>query len=368
MRTLLTAIFSFAIILTAKPCSSVIVTPQHSAEGCTMLWKHRDQTTTIDTRVAHFEGGRYSYTALVNSYYDRDRRAYAGVNEVGLGIISTATKNLNVRNRGSHSAPRVENRYGLIVEALRECATVDEFEALLKSRVRSAHFQSNIGVGDASGGAAYFEIWSDGYVRYDVKERPLGYDIRTNFSFAGDDSKRGASERRYRTVDVQMREKGVYSSADFIAMSRSFYSADKGGDILSNDDVYKEANYTVPRYSSVGATVVVCGKNPRIDVIVGHPVAGFAIPVWVECKHHIPKCLASRAMFDLSRKFSAAAYKPHISGKGYTLNKEVARKALKVKTSVKYTPTPPSDIEAFNASVDKCFEEHRSRMERVLRL
>ena len=333
-----------------------------------MLWKHRDQTSTIDTRVAHFEGGRYSYTALVNSYHDRDRRAYAGVNEVGLGIISTATKNLDVRNRGSHDEEYTERRYGLIVEGLRECATVDEFEALIKKSVRRDHFQSNIGVGDASGGAAYFEIWSDGYRRYDVKERPRGYDIRTNFSFAGDDSKRGASVRRYRTVDVQMREKGVYSSADFIAMSRSFFSADKGGDILANNEVYKEANYTVPRYSSVGATVVVCGKNPRIDVIVGHPVAGFAVPVWVECKHHIPKCLAGRAMFDLAQQFSAAAYEPQKSGQGYTLNKDVARKALKVKTIVKYTPTPPLDIEAFNASVDNIFDEHRSRMERVLRL
>lgn len=349
--------------LTAEACSSAIITAERSKEGCVMLWKHRDQTKWADTRVAHFDDGKYAYTALVNSYYKQNYSVYGGINSAGFGIMSTSTSNLK-RDYEVETPPEYE--YSLSTEALRECATVDEFEELLKRRRRSSGSQSNIGVGDRFGGAAYFEIWSDGYKRYDVKDRKEGYDIRTNFSFAGDYNRRGASERRYRTVDAQMRGVKSFAAADFIGYSRSFFSADKGCNILSDNQTYKDANYTVPRASSVGSMVIVCGAEPRIDIIVGHPVAGFAVPVWVDAKHSIPQCVAGRAMFELGQRFVRAAYTK--SGKSKILNKDIARKALSVKTQIKTPKRMPKDIDAFNAAVDRTFEKHRNRLVQVLRL
>ena len=183
-----------------------------------MLWKHRDQTDINDCRIAHFDDGKYAYTALVNSYVRVGESVLAGVNEVGFGCISTATKNLN--RKPTKLGRRYCGKYSLSCRALRECATVDEFEQMLKSSVRSADFQTNIGVGDATGAAAYFEIWSDGYVRYDVDT----YDVRTNFSFAGRDDKRGTSVRRYDTVREQMEGKRSFAPADFFGNGKSLCS------------------------------------------------------------------------------------------------------------------------------------------------
>lgn len=345
----------------AEACSSAIVSARASKEGGVILWKHRDQTKTKDTRVAYFNDGKYSFTGLVNSYHSQSGTVYGGLNSAGFGIISTATKNLKQGN-GTNSEQATSN-YSLSGVALRECATVDEFEALLARYPRKADFQSNIGVGDSQGGAAYFEIWGDGYRRYDVNERAEGYDIRTNFSFAGRDEERGSSERRYRTVEAQMRNKTSFSVEDFVGFSRSFYSADKG-DILADDTPAREANYVVPRPSSVGCIVIVCGKNPHMEVAVGHPVATFTVPVWVAAQKSIPKCIAGRGMFSLSSEFVAKAYKKQ--GKYTYLNKPLVRQVLKVKTKVVAPAQMPKDIVAFNAKVDKVFEKHRQKIMRIL--
>ena len=322
-----------------------------------LIWKHRDQTNVTDCRIVYFDDGKYAYTALANSYVSVGSSTLAGVNEVGFGYISTATSNL-------HRSPvtqieRYNGKYGLMCRALRECRTVDEFEQLLKTHGRYASFESNVGVGDAEGGAAYFEIWSDGYARYDVDT----YDVRTNFSFAGRDDKRGRSVRRYDTVMAQMEGKSSFSTSDFIGYSRSFFSADKG-DVLADNNPFREANYVVPRPSSVASVVVVCSKNPRMDVIIGHPVAGMAVPVWVAAKNNIPKCVGGRAMYDLGRKFVEKAY--YKQGKSTYLNKDVARKALKVNNHIKTPKSMPEDITKFNAKIDRIFEKHYQQMVRIL--
>ena len=336
-------------------CSSAIVARHLSKEGGVIIWKHRDQTGLKDCRIAHFDDGKYAYTALVNSYVSVGTNTLAGVNEAGFGYISTATKHLS---REPKEELQPNSKYSLMCHALRECKSVDEFEALLSTYHRRASFELNVGVGDAEGNAAYFEIWSDGYCRYDVET----FDVRTNFSFASPDGYRGTSERRYRTVMEQLSDKKNFATSDFIDLSRSYWSADKG-DVLATNSPYKCANYTVPRASSVASVVIVCNENPRMDVIIGHPVAGFSVPVWVAAGHNIPKCIAGRAMFDLGSAFVKAAY---TGGKSKYLNKDIAQKALKIENHIK-TPTKiPNDIAKFNEKVDRVFEKHCQQIMRIL--
>lgn len=343
----------------AEACSSAIVAPRASGEGGAILWKHRDQTKNPDSKIEHFTDGKYSYTALVNAHVP-SRSVYAGLNSAGFGIINTNTKNLPVDD----SDPTGELKAGTIMrDALRECATVEEFEQLLRATKRASTFQSNIGCADSTGAAAYFEVWSDGYKRYDVDETKHGYDIRTNFSFAGSVEKRGTTERRHRSLEAQMEGKRTFTSKDFFGYSRSYFSADRG-DVLLSERPYTCTNYTVPRSSSIACIVIVCGKHPRMDVTVGHPVAGFQIPVWVEAGEHLPTCIATSAMYDLSKQFMDKAYTK--TGKYYRVEKDVVLRALSVRTRFKYPTTMPADIDAFNKKADAAFTEHRKRMIKVL--
>ena len=356
MRLLFTLIFALMWVV-ADGCSSAIVARKLSSEGEVLLWKHRDQTSINDCRIMHFDDGKYAYTALVNSYVRVGETALAGVNEMGFGFIQTATSNL--KRAPKNRVERYDGKYSLMCRALRECRTVDEFEQLLKHHGRYDTFQSNVGVGDALGAVAYFEIWSDGYARYDVDT----YDVRTNFSFAGQDDKRGTNIRRYDTVLAQMKGRKSFSPADFIGYSRSFYSVEKG-DVLSDDKPFREANYIVPRPSSVASVVIVCSESPRLDVIVGNPVAGMSVPVWVAAKHAIPKCVGGRGMYDLGRLYASKAY--YKQGKNTYLNKAVARKIVAVVDHIKTPKSMPQDIVEYNAKIDRIFEKHRQKIVDIL--
>ncbi len=358
LKLLLTVIAAMAYI-TADACSSAIIAPRASKEGGAILWKHRDQTKNPASKIKHFTDGTYSYTALVSASV-KSESAFAGLNSAGFGIISTATKNLPIDKSDTTG---YKHSGQILRYALRECATVDEFEQTLRTKKRSSAFQGNIGVADSTGAAAYFEVWGSGYKRYDVEQTKHGYDIRTNFSFAGSVEKRGTTERRHRSLEAMMEGKRSFESKDFFAYSRSYFSSDKG-DVLLSDKPYTCTNYTVPRSSSIACIVIVCGANPRMDVTVGHPVAGFQIPVWVESGDRLPQCIATREMFDLAHKFTSKAYTK--SGKYYRVDKDVVLRALGVRTRFKYPKTMPTNIDAFNAKADAAFAEHRKRMMKVL--
>ena len=354
MRTLLTLFFAL-LWLSAEACSSAVVARNHSKEAGVILWKHRDQSSINDCRIAHYNDGKYAYTALVHSYIRIGDSTLAGVNECGFGYVSTATSRLKRQPKEVHPASKQQ----LMCRALRECRTVEEFEALLAVHKRYPSFEMNVCVGDAEGGAAVFEIWADGYRKYDV----TSFDVRTNFSFAATSDKRGGSVRRYETVMEQMQGRNDFTAQDFFGYSRSFYSAQKG-DILKSESRYHDNNYTVPRYTSVASVVIVCSENPRIDAIVGHPVAGMSVPVWVAAGHNIPKCVAGRAMYDLGRAFKAKAYTQE--GKKVYLNKEVARKVVAVNHNIKAPRRMPTNIVKFNTKVDLIFEKHRQQIMKIL--
>ena len=204
-RLLLLFALLFAFSFDSLACTSAIVAPTRSSEGVPLLWKHRDNAKYTNTRIEYISDGTYSYTAVVPNNENYAKGVYAGVNEMGLGIMSTATKNLPESTPEEYKACTLRRmRGGAMWNGLRECATIDEFEELLKTTKRSRRSHSNFGVGDATGAVAYFEVWDVGYRRYDVSESGNnGFDVRSNFSHAGVPTKIGASKRRY---DLIMRE------------------------------------------------------------------------------------------------------------------------------------------------------------------
>jgi hypothetical protein len=258
-------------------------------------------------------------------------------------------------------------RGGAMWNGLRECATIDEFEELLKTTKRSRRSHSNYGVGDATGAVAYFEVWDIGYRRYDVSDSGNdGFDVRSNFSHAGDPKKMGTSKRRYDLIIKEMAaHKGEFAPQDFIGYSRS-YNSIKYGDVLDLERKYYCSNHTVPRASTVGSFVIVCdGKNPRMLVMNGHSVSSLAVPVYVRAKENIPECVHGDAMRLLSNDFREKAYTT--VNKKKLLNKELISKVLQIKQPKIAMPSEmPKNITAFNAKIDKAFAKHEKRVRKVL--
>lgn len=367
-RLLILPILLFALSIEAFACTSAIVSALRSSEGVPLLWKHRDNSFD-NTHVEYVDDGTYAYTAITSNTKDGGHYIFAGINEMGLGFISTATNNMPAATVEEYKAcKRRRIRGATMWHGLANCATVDEFEELLRTTKRSRRMKSNIGVGDATGAVAYFEVWDLGYRRYDVAERgKAGFDVRANFSHARIAKSKGATSRRYNlTMNNMNAHKGCFTPWDFIGYSRS-YNSIKYGNVLQSKERYVCNNHTVARYSSVGAFVIVCdGENPRMLVMNGSPISSMAVPVYVKAKREIPKCVSGTAMRNLSREFKAKAYNTIADGV-HILNKEFVSKVLKIKQpKIDMPKRMPSDIRAFNADIDKKFASHEKRVRKVL--
>ena len=369
MKRLFTlSVVLLALCAKAFACTSAIVTPQRSSEGVPLLWKHRDNAKYTNTRIEYIADGKYAYTAVVPNTKNYAKGLYAGINEKGFGVISTATKNLPEATPEEYKASSLRRmRGGAMWNGLRECATIEEFEELLKTTKRSRCSHSNFGVGDATGAVAYFEVWDLGYRRYDAsKSGNDGFDVRANFSFAGDPKKEGTSKRRYDLIIKEMTaHKDAFTPYDFIGYSRSYNSV-RYGNVLNLEKPYYCSNHTVPRSSTVGVFVVICdGKNPRMLVMNGHSASSLAVPVYVQAKENIPECVHGDAMRLLSNDFREKAYTA--VNKKKLLNKELILSVLKIKQPMIEMPREfPKNIIAFNAKIDKAFAKHEKRVRKVV--
>lgn len=172
-------------------CTSVIVSAKASKDGRPMIFKNRD-TGALNNICIERQGPKYRYIGLANAQDTIPEEIWGGHNEKGFAIINTANYNLNKKNEK-------EEYEGVIMRiALGECATLEDFEALLDKRQRPLCVNTNFGVMDAHGGCAYYEVGNDGYIKYDANNpavAPHGYLLRTNYGFSGDQSRNEGSER-----------------------------------------------------------------------------------------------------------------------------------------------------------------------------
>lgn len=352
---------------TAEACTAAVVAAKASKEGGAILWKNRD-SKYYRTSLRYVEGEGYAYLGVVRT--DKpEGGVFSGVNEVGFGIINTASNNLpeNKELEGTRSRPL------FMRDALMRCSTIDEFEEFVRGYKRGHKFTTNVGVGDATGAAAFFEVWGNGYRRYDVDKTDKGYDIRSSFSFAGNMQALGSSKRRYDAMVEQTKGRKSFSARDFFDYAQSFYVAGRGDALIGEGKLYNHRYETVPHRSTVGSFSIVCGEHPRILVSMGYPAACPAIPVWVEAKGAIPKCLSGTASHELGRRFIEAAYIKDgtIRSKGkkkgrYYLSKPLVREALRVKTKLPFPVKMPKSIEKFNDRADKAFCKHERKIDALI--
>ncbi len=285
----------------AQACTTAVISGKFTKDGRPMLWKHRD-TWAINNKIMTFNDGKYRYMGLVNSMDKSGKSIWIGYNSAGFAIMNSASYNLNndtIKQTG------LEGR--LMKEALRNCASIDDFEAILKAMNRPTRLEANFGVIDANGGAAYFELSNFGYVKYDATDpvvAPYGYIIRTNHSMSGKLGK-GGGYIRYVTTDneflMAIKENRLTPKTIIQNCTRNMTNSltkvdlNSFSNIPSNHPTYVSFTDYVPR-NGTSSSIVVQGvkkgnssKNAVMWAVLGWPLASVCIPLWLNEKVELPK-------------------------------------------------------------------------------
>ncbi|MDE6269438.1 MAG: C45 family peptidase [Muribaculaceae bacterium] len=276
MKILPVIIAALAVVApAADACTSMVVSARASATGRPLLWKHRDSSGDMNfVERTPASDGDFGFCALYNGGDSLLTDAWTGVNDAGFAIMNTASYNL------APDTAKLQDQEGVVMAlALKRCATVDDFEKLLRELPRPMGVQANFGVTDARGGAAYFETNDHNFVRYDADSTPSGVLIRSNFSMSGEPDK-GMGYIRYRNAcalaDSAIREGAVSPELLTEHLSRSFYHSLMGCDFAEGDSCSRwvvDQDF-IPRRSSVASVVI---DGPVMWTVIGYPPVGHAV-------------------------------------------------------------------------------------------
>lgn len=295
MRKLLSVIIVYLVgWIPMYPCTSAVVSGRVTPDGRPLLWKHRD-ASDLNNRIVHFEaeGGKLEFVGLVNGVDTMADEVWAGYNTSGFAIMNTASYNLK------NDTSSLSDREGVVMkQALGECRTVEDFARLLDSLPRPIWVEANFGVIDALGGAAYFEVNSYEVFRYDVKDSPDGYLLRTNYSVSGRPNE-GYGYIRYdnaaRLFSRAASERSITPEWITGICSRSFYHTLLGRDFTT--DTWVVDQDFIPRRSTSASVViegVKSGESPVFTTMwtmLGYPPCSVVLPVWIGCEYGVPTLL-----------------------------------------------------------------------------
>ncbi len=281
-----------AVAQAREECTTAIITGSVTTDGRPLLWKNRD-TSDHWSEVIYFEEGDYPYITLTTVHDSINARL--GVNESGFAIMNAVSHNL-----GDTLTEGITNG-ALMKEALASCSTIAEFELLLQATSDSGRSSpANLGVIDALGGAAFFEVDNHTHLMYDANDpdvAPDGFLVRANFSFRADTTTVDTwrYHQAYRMVDEAADDQRLDVTA-VIEIARNLrndrvdpyplpYPKGPPEDPLALGFV--NARETINRNSTACFGIVRGvrpGEDPRLSTFYaapGHPVVTMVLPVWV---------------------------------------------------------------------------------------
>jgi hypothetical protein len=276
-----------------EQCTSAVVGPAATADGRPILWKNRD-TNQLSNKVVFVREAPHRYLALVDAPADSGRFVYAGLNDAGFAIMNTVAYNLPAAKEDEF-----KDLEGIIMaDALRTCATADDFEAYLTANLGpNLGSLANFGVIDGQGGAALFEVHNHGYRRYDVADFPRRTIVNSNFARGGAEGE-GAGYLRFERATTLFA--GLPENAIGFEPILTQFTRDTGHVLLDHPApaTWPELPDTEPRWISTrdtidkaytSAAVVFVGRKPGDEtsvatmwVIPGEPLTAVAVPLWVE--------------------------------------------------------------------------------------
>jgi len=272
-----------------EQCTTAVASGKATVDGRPLLWKNQD-TNDIEKEVVYFPGGMYDVIGVVLPGYDNS--IWMGINSAGFAVENSLSADLE--------GPSSAENGSFMKRALQTCATVDEFEQLLvETNSPGRETLANYGVIDATGAAAIFEAGNHSYTKYDADDpevAPLGFVVRTNFALTGDGS--GAGYERYERATELITEAVLNGELSHEYVLRNM-SRDLKNDIIDPYPLpyegtqeghpvgYVRTEYSINRHRTRSAVVfhgVLPGEDPRLStmwVILGEPVCGVSVPVWV---------------------------------------------------------------------------------------
>ncbi len=272
---------SFSVFIYGEECTTAVVSGLATKDGRPILWKNRD-TDTLSNKVIFVNEKPYSYLALVNASETSGRIVWAGLNSEGFAIMNSVAYNL------PQKSGEKEDLEGMVMaDALRKCATVDDFEKYLKDNLgESLGCRTNFGVIDAHGGASLFEVHNHGYKRIDAMDFPEGYIINTNFSRSGEENKGRGYVRFERASSLFKKFNPVTHEEIIQKIARDLINPFFGNLKIENTS-WVHTDHTINRYITASCVVIhgiKKGENGRATmwVILGEPVCSIAVPLWVE--------------------------------------------------------------------------------------
>lgn len=330
---ILTLFVVFTPTMITEACTSAIVAGKASASGRPMLWKHRDtgcESNFVERVPA--SGDTHGYVALFNAGDSLLQEAWMGMNDAGFAIMNTASYNL-----APDTAVYKDREGEVMTAALRRCASVDDFERLLRTLPKPLGVQANFGVIDADGNGAYFETDDYNFTKFDLADAPGGVIIRTNFSFSGNDTD-GFGYIRYDNASHLLADKikaRELRPTDFTeGVSRSYYHSLLGRDMLADTARWVVDQDFIPRNISTASVVIELDGN-RGGVMwtaLGYPPCAIVEAATVDCvpdnlRPLLPGYKSAAAEESLAKKRKAFPIKRG-SGPRY-LDMDYIRKASK---------------------------------------
>jgi len=333
------------IFSTSNACTSVIISGKITEDGRPIMWKNRDagagQNMMWYFSKKDVKGGKYDFVGVVAANVTKPASVWGGTNEKGFCIMNTMSYNVNIKGTEGN---KTSSGNGLVQkQALATCATVDEFEELLKKLPQPTGLTTNLGVIDAEGNCAYFECHNWGYTKYDVNEVPEGFIARSNFSISTHPAAEGSGQIRFMEAERQVRhaiaDKTV--NVDFILnnLARSFSNPFLGIDLKSGNfnkpktsGWYADEDF-ITRYTSLSSMVfqgVKAGEKPELTTmwtLIGYPAASICMPVWVKGgKEGLPAQLGPNAE---KRSTMSVNAQKLLNTKVYTFDKDTSDKNFK---------------------------------------
>lgn len=302
LRIILPTAFALlpAIAGSAFGCTIAVVSGKATPDGRPLLWKNRDSGYEAN-RMMFFRGEKYVFIGIVNSEDKEGKEVWAGVNSAGFCIMNSASYNVNAAAKERDGDKRRMDEEGLFMKrALGACATVEEFEKLLRDTAGDRGIEANFGVIDAQGGASLFETDNDTYARFDAMDQrvaPEGYIVRTNYSFSGAPND-GAGYIRFDRAGKLFHEAVAGGGIDrdwiLLTASRDMVNGLTGIDPLAgelpahsgdrrffymSDSIARNSACSTALFQGVGP-----GDDPAATVMwvrLGHPLCSVALPQWV---------------------------------------------------------------------------------------
>ena len=293
----------------AWACTAVVASGKATADGRPFIFKNRDSSDGTNNSLITLKGTKYLFEGVVNyTTAASPTSIWYGHNEAGFAILNTLSYYFN-----SPTSKANTSAGALMKKALGQCATVDEFEALLQQTQKtSVTLSTNFAVMDSLGNVAVFETSNKSYTKFDVNDEsvaPNGYLVRTNFSFTSPyyETTNHVGEQRYKAACKYLEDTFGDGKIDAVQLAhelpRYLYHGDREIDlwddlpINSRDERHTYFSNFIPRYTSTSASLIqgVKADEPANNTVnwlaVGWPCGSFTVPIVLTQSRILPQVM-----------------------------------------------------------------------------